>query len=241
MDNKFSFSLAFSIAELSWLAGAFGTIRLSLPCQLPVFSPAQLRAAQDSLSARGIIQREPGQGWKTDRLAAFIVRRLGDAENYMRVDIRERNAIHRAGIYVQKEISMLAWCDQDQVEFVFYPPSDSIVAELLRRLDLETVRAGKGEHLAGTIGCAGLVDVIRAAWQDTGPAGRALANAGLSKRETASALKWMESLKLVVTFSVLEKDQLFLCSDGKSLWTGTSDKFLPCTSDDAARQIEQIL
>jgi hypothetical protein len=238
--KKLPFSLALSAAELGWLAGAFGLTRLALPVNFSPPTEEALRAVQETLAARSLIRRDPGVGWKVDQLAAFLVQWLGAGDRYLRLDVDRRNMDSlRAGLYARPGLFLLADCCPEQVEFFFLPDEKSFADQLAVYLDLAPGRVGEGEFTLPQPR-----ELIRAAWQDLGPARRALVNAGLSKQEAASALAWVQSLKTVATFSPVpqeEKEPLLLCADGSALWAGAAGKFVPTSWPDAVRRVQEML
>lgn len=247
-DQKTPYTLSLSPAELRWLAGSFGLTRLALPVDLPPASAHQLRLGQESLAGRGLIRRDPGTGWQADQLAVFLVQWLGTAEAYTRLEVHPRRGEPvRAGIYSLRGLYLLIGCAQEQVECLFLSDEKALMAELVRRLDpsigsghrLKTVRAGEGEYTLPQP-----LELIRAAWQDPNPVRRALVNSGLSKREAASTLAWIQSLKTVITFSPVPqegKEPLLLCGDGSGLWAGRSGKFVPCSWKDSVSRVREML
>lgn len=236
--SPFTFTL--STTELGWLAGAFGLTRLALPVTVSLPSEGALRQAQEALAGRGLIQRDPGVGWKVDQLAAFLVQWLGAVERYIRLDVNRREGKScRAGLYARPGLVLLADCAPEQVEFSFLPDENSLADKLAAFLDLGPGRRGEGEFTLPQPR-----ELIRAAWQDPNPARRALLRAGLSKREAATALAWIQSLKIVITFNPVpleKKEPLFLCSDGPALWVSVSGKFVPCSWKDAARRVKEMV
>jgi hypothetical protein len=231
------FTILLTTAELGWLAGAFGLTRLALPVAITLPSDDGLREAQQTLAGRGLIQRDPGTGWKADQLAAFLIQWLGMLEHYSRLDVdRWNGGSLRAGLYARPGLYLLADCTRDPVEFFFLPDEKSCSEKLAAFLDLAPVRHGEGVFTLPEPR-----QLIQAAWQDPSPARRALGNAGLSKRETTSVLKWIASLKTVITFTSSQNEPLSLCSDGSALWMSISGKLKPCCWKDAARRMQEML
>jgi hypothetical protein len=251
MGRKFTpFCLSMTLPELSWLAGVFGLTRLALPVPLPPLSDAQIRQAQDSLSKRGLIRRASGTGWQVDRLAAFLVHWLGETEQCAFVEIHRREGEARnAGMYLWKGLSLLVWCDQGELEFVFIAEENALWDELARRLDIPPARAGKGIFRLPEP-----VPLIRLAWRDPEAAHRALLNADLPKAAATSTLAWIDSLSTAVLFTPFPFQSnlkpLLLCSDGKAAWMNSSDgmqkkdksdEFHPCSLTEAATQVHKFL
>jgi len=255
-SKSLSFSLTLSTTELGWLAGAFSLTRLALPIVIPLLSEDALRRAQESLAMRGLIRRDPGTGWQTDRLAAFLVQWLGAGERYLRLDVdrREEKSL-QAGLYARPRLFLLAECAPEQVTFFFLPDEKSLADQLAAFLSLKLVRCGEREFTLPQPR-----ELVRATWQDVGDAlsrraepveaqskgsaRRALTHSGLSKQDAASTLAWIQSLKNIVTFSHISPEggePLVLCSDGSALWAGASGKFVPCSWKDAVRQVLEML
>jgi hypothetical protein len=238
--KKAPFSLSLFVVELGWLAGAFGLTRLALPVTFSPPTEEALHTAQESLARRGLIQRDPGAGWKVDHLAVFLIQWLGSIERYIHIEIERREGgIRHAGLYSRPELFLLAACLPDRVDFTFLPSESTLVDPLASFLDLGPIRLGKGDFTLPQPR-----ELIRSVWQDPTPARRVLARAGLSKRETEFSLAWIQSLKTDATFNLVPpegSEPFLLCSDGSALWAGESEKLIPCSWKDAIRQVRKML
>ena len=219
------FPLTLSYAELGWLAGVFGQTRLALPWVASPLTGEALHHSQDSLAGRNLIRRDLGTGWKVDQLAAFLVQWLGTVEEYTRLEILRRGMEPvRAGLYARPGLTLLADCAEKEVEFVFLPDEASLLAELVRRLDLGFLQRGQA-----TFTLPEPAELVRAAWRDPGPTHRLLVQSGMLEQEVTAALTWIDTLKTVTQFTSVpmdEKKPFCLFSDGMAVWVNDESRKL---------------
>jgi hypothetical protein len=248
--QKESFRLAFSLPEMSWLAGILGFIRLNLPVPLPRLKDSQIREAQESLAERNLIQRMPGAGWQVDRLAAFLVHWLGEAERGAFLEIHRRGLeLKKASLYQLKELFLMATCHPSDLEFILFSNEKKVWEEWTRRLGVAAGEAGKDVYRFSES-----IPLIELAWRNPEAARRALSIAGIPKTAGSSTLAWIDSLRTAVLIAPFpappDSKPLILCSDGKSAWMKSAgnnekkekpDEFHPCSWNEAAVQIKKFL
>lgn len=228
--NTYPFEL--SLAELSWLSGAFGIASLPLPMNTPQ-KLARFQLVEDqkkghaSLLARGLIQPAPGFGWQVDRLPAAIVQWMTSANSILRVERIEKNdAKFIMHIFSSGEQALSSEIEEDKAKFVLHKTRSSLIKSLKTWLKVPA-QIQKSKETFSIPQPQALIPVV---WKDSQLAGNILENAGLSAGSN-SLIEWAKSQEYVSIVSKIQitgatikvSDQLIIYTGEKSLWSGTNN------------------
>jgi hypothetical protein len=228
--NTFHFDL--SLAELSWLAGAFGIISLPLPLDaLQDMTRPQLvedqKKGHASLLTRGLIRPSPGFGWQVDRLPAAIVQWMTSANSILRVEYIEKkgtkNTIH---IFTSGDQALSVEMNGDTANFILYKTHAALKKSLQTRLKIP-IKSQKSKEMFSIPQPQILIPVM---WKDPNIAAQILENAGLATTSKAliawaASQNWMGvvSKMQINDETIIVSDPLIICAAEKSLWSCTNN------------------
>ncbi len=232
-DHETSFDFPLSPAELHWLAGAFGLIRLPLPDDPLRYMPfsqreIELKKAVASLGARGLIS-QTSAGYQVDRLPAAIIQWLGSAANMLKLDIHARSGIaRRAQVFSREGMSMYVSLEEERFHFLFLPDGQAVSDYLLNQLGAAFLDP---KPAAVKFAFSQPITILCAAWKDRVLAAKMLEVTHLKAKEIKPLLVWAESLEWVATLTqvqlegkeAMEKSQTLLCGNKHGCWAGRVD------------------
>ncbi len=251
-----TFQFQLTLAELSWLAGAFGMTSLPLPensisTAARKFKQAESDQGSASLLTRGLIQRSEGFGWQVDRLPSAIIRWFGTAESLLRVErIPKNGTARRMHIFTMNEQGMSVEMDVDTVNFIFHQSRSTLIDSLSKWLELPA--SAKKTEAAYQLPQPSIF--IPAVWKDPKFAEDILNNAGI-KVQVKETTAWVNSLETVAALSKVRLDgeenslisQFVICADNKFAWGGNGGdnnenmSFVPMTMKKITTTINTLL
>ena len=251
-----TFQFQLTLAELSWLAGAFGMTSLPLPensisTAARKFKQAESDQGSSSLLTRGLIRRSEGFGWQVDRLPSAIIRWFGTAESLLRVErIPKTGTACRMHIFTMNEQGMSVEMDADTVNFIFHETRSSLIDSLSKWLDLPA--SAKKTEAAYQLPQPPIF--IPAVWKNPKFAEDMLNTAGINV-QVKETIAWVNSLETVAALSKVRLggkensliNQFVLCADNKFAWGGNGGdnnenmSFVPMTMKKITTTINTLL
>jgi hypothetical protein len=242
-----------SLAELHWLAGAFGISYLPLPDDaMSGRTLSQLEAEQKnghaSLLTRGLVRPSPSFGWQVDRLPTAIIQWLASAQSLLRLEhIPKSGSTRRIHIFTMGEQGISVEMNTDTAHFTLYETRAMLIESMIQWLAISpaTKKSKKNYQLPQP------QTFLPAAWENLNLAETMLKTAGIAIKK--DSITWINSLEYVASFSRLELsggesktvNQFTICGDKKSAWGGTSEEnkvsFVLMTMKDLTATIGKML
>ena len=231
--NAGAYPFELSLAELHWLAGAFGISSLPLPDKmfggltLPQLEERQ-KNGHASLLTRGLIRPSPGFGWQVERLPAALLQWISSAPSLLRLERIPKDAPARSlHLFTADAQGLSLEMEDDTARFILFQTRRLLQESVMRWLSLPA----KAKKSAIVHDLPQPITFLPAAWNDPALAARILKERGLNAKTAKSALVWVASLEWVTALSkvTLEgnrntvADQFALCGDEKSIWGGMDD------------------
>lgn len=204
-----TFSLDISVAELGWLAGAFGV------AQLPLSSPGTivLDDGRRELRKRGLIQPAERGGWQVDPLAAMAVRWMAEARYYWVFEQYQKSAIPRQiPLFFREGAVLLVLPSGDEKRLVICQDKETALMEW--RLSVRLPFSADEENLPEW-DVPQPVTIIRSNWRNPLQAQK-MANADFL--DWASSLEWAGEWVLVNEGR--RSTRLVMAARGRSCWGG---------------------
>ena len=194
--NAGAYPFELSLAELHWLAGAFGIASLPLPEDAPAgLSPAQMEARQKdghaSLLTRGLIRPSPGFGWQVERLPAALLQWISSAPSLLRLErIPKDGAAQNLHLFTADDQGLSLEMDGDTARFILFQTRRLLQESAIDWLSLpaKTKKSAIAHELPQPL------TFLPAAWNDPFLAARILKEQGANAKTAKSALTWVASL-----------------------------------------------
>lgn len=217
--DLFTFDL--SRDEILWLMGAFGLVELPVPESSFLFVPSQelrerQRAGAQLLQQRGLLRPGEGASWQVERLPAALIQTMAAAEEWLRLDYRNRAGMTRSmHFFAADGMRFLLDLAEGYAHFCLCADVSTAAEALWGWLALPPgLVAGQGR-----LSLPQPLDFLPLAWNDPGLAARVLTEHGLPAQDVPTVLAWVESLEWICAASVQERR-----SDGVT----TSLRFVAC-------------
>jgi len=232
--NAGAYPFELSLAELHWLAGAFGIASLPLPEDAPAgLSPAQMEARQKdghaSLLTRGLIRPSPGFGWQVERLPAALLQWISSAPSLLRLErIPQDGAAQRIHLFTAGDQGLSLEMDGDTARFAIFQTRRLLQESAVRWLALPA--GAKKSTTAHDLPQP--FTFLPTAWNDPALAARILKERGVNAKTAQSTLTWAVSLEWVIALSKVKLEgqrnviasQFVLCGNAKSIWGGRDER-----------------
>jgi len=227
------FQFDLSLAELYWLAGAFGIASLPLPSDAPSgLSPSQMEARQKdghaSLLTRGLIRSSPGFGWQAERLPAALLQWIASAPSLLRLERIPKNGdARRIHFFTADDQGLSLEMDGDTARFAIFQTRRLLQESAVRWLALPA-----GAKKSTTIhDLPQPLTFLPTVWNDPALAARILKEWGANAKTAKSTLAWAVALEWVAALSKVKLEgqknvlanQFVLCGNAKSIW-GSRDE-----------------
>lgn len=215
------FTFGLSREELLWLTAALDLPALPLPEPSFLAVPPQelrerQRAGAQSLQQRGLLRQATGGTWQLERLPAALLQTMAAAEEWLRLDYRNRAGMTRSmHFFAADGMRFLLDLAEGYARFCLCADAPTAAEALWGWLALPPgLTAGQG-----ALSLPQPLDFLPLAWNDPGLAARVLTEHGLPAQDVPTVLDWVESLEWVCAASVQERR-----SDGVT----TSLRFVAC-------------
>jgi len=223
-----------SLAELHWLAGAFGISSLPLPDGIfDGLTPPQLeqrqKAGHASLLTRGLIRPSPGFGWQAERLPAALLQWIASAPSLLKLErIPKNGATQSLHLFTADDQGLSLEMDGDTARFAIFQTRRLLQESAMRWLALpaKTKKSNIFHDLPQPL------TFIPTAWNDPTLAARILKERGVNAKTAQSTLTWAVSLEWVIALSKVKLEgqrnvianQFVLCGNAKSIWGGRDEQ-----------------
>jgi hypothetical protein len=231
--NAGAYPFELSLAELHWLAGAFGISSLPLPdATFDGLTPPQLEQRQKnghaSLLTRGLIRPSPGFGWQAERLPAALLQLISSAPSLLRLEHIPKSGVAQSlHLFTANAQGLSLEMDGDTARFVIFQTRRILQESAMRWLSLPA----KIKKTTIIHELPQPLTFLPAAWNDPALATRILKEQGANARTAKSTLDWVASIEWVAALSKVKLEgnsntitgQFALCGDGKSIWGGGDD------------------
>jgi len=232
--NAGAYPFELSLAELHWLAGAFGISSLPLPREtFDGLTPPQLEERQKnghaSLLTRGLIRPSPGFGWQVERLPAALLQWISSAPSLLRLErIPKDGAAQRIHLFTAGDQGLSLEMDDDTARFVIFQTRRLLQESAVRWLALPA--GAKKSTTAHDLPQP--FTFLPTAWNDPALAARILKERGVNAKTAQSTLTWAVSLEWVIALSKVKLEgqrnviasQFVLCGNAKSIWGGRDER-----------------
>jgi len=234
MNAGAAYPFELSLAELHWLAGAFGISSLPLPREtFDGLTPPQLEERQKtghaSLLTRGLIRPSPGFGWQVERLPAALLQWISSAPSLLRLErIPKDGAAQNLHLFTADDQGLSLEMDGDTARFVIYESLPILRDSAMRWLALPA----KIKKSAITHDLPQPLTFLPTAWNDPALAAHILRERGANAKTIKSTLAWAVSLEWVAALSEVKLEgqrnvlanQFVLCGNAKSIWGGRDEQ-----------------
>lgn len=224
------FTLGLSREELLWLIAALDLRGLPLPEPSFLSVPPQelrerQRAGAESLRQRGLLRAGESGLWELERLPAALLQAMAAAEEWLRLDYRNRAGMTRSmHFFTAAGMRFLLDLDEGYARFCLCADAPTAAEALWGWLSLPP-RLTVGE---GAVSLPQPLDWFPLAWNDPELAARVLAEHGFPASDIPAVLTWAAMLEWVAAVSVHERRpegvtvplRFVSCGSPARLWGG---------------------